>query len=79
MSILINPCIINDRKIAILLSTFNGMRYVPELIRSILSQSCQDFTLYIRDDGSKDNTLTILKSFAESSDRVVIIDSESKI
>lgn len=44
----------------ILLSTFQGERYLEELLDSLLHQTCQDFCLYIRDDGSTDRTREIL-------------------
>ncbi len=50
--------------IAILMSTYNGERFLHEQINSILSQTCEDWQLYVRDDGSKDDTLTILKNYA---------------
>lgn len=39
--------------IAILLSTYNGEKFVGEQIESIISQTNKDWHLYIRDDGSK--------------------------
>lgn len=50
-------------KIAILLSTYNGEQYLPEQIESIINQSNQSWELFIRDDGSTDQTLTILKQY----------------
>jgi rhamnosyltransferase len=69
--------ITNKSKIAILLSTYNGSRYITDLIESILSQSCQDFTLYIRDDGSKDETFSIIKRYASISNKVIIVNDKS--
>ena len=46
--------------IAILLSTFNGERWLPELLRSLRSQSLQ-FELIWRDDGSTDATKEIIR------------------
>ena len=60
-------------KIAVLLSTFNGEKYLKEQIESILSQSHKDLILYIRDDGSSDNTKIILDNYA-SKDRRITID-----
>lgn len=40
------------KKIAILLSTYNGKEYIERQITSIYQQSYSDFELYIRDDGS---------------------------
>jgi rhamnosyltransferase len=48
--------------IAILLSTFDGDAYLEEQIESIRSQSHQNWTLYVRDDGSTDGTIAILEA-----------------
>lgn len=47
--------------IAVLMSTYNGERYIDEQISSILCQSIKEFKLYIRDDGSTDGTRRKLK------------------
>lgn len=51
-------------RIAILLSTCNGVPYVGELLESIRNQSWPHWDLWIRDDGSNDGTLEILEDFA---------------
>ncbi|WP_306353545.1 glycosyltransferase family 2 protein [Flavobacterium sp. '19STA2R22 D10 B1'] len=47
-------------KIAILLSTYNGELFIKDQIESILLQTNKDWCLYIRDDGSNDNTINII-------------------
>ena len=42
--------------IAILMATYNGGEYLREQINSIINQTIDDWTLYIHDDGSSDNT-----------------------
>lgn len=51
-------------KIAVLMSTFNGEKYIAEQIDSILNQK-GDFLIdiYVRDDGSKDDTKNILDRY----------------
>ena len=49
--------------IAILMCTYNGEQYLKEQLDSIESQDYKNWTLYVNDDGSKDNTLNILKSY----------------
>lgn len=66
--------IANNRTVAILMATYNGERYLVEQIESILSQTETDWTLYIQDDGSKDNTLDIIRQYAEG-DKIVFVDS----
>ena len=61
-------------KIDILLATYNGARFLHEQIDSILSQTCQDWRLLIRDDGSKDATPTIIDRYVqEHPQRIVVI------
>ena len=50
-------------KIYILLSTYNGEKYLKEQLDSLFSQSYKDFKLIVRDDGSNDKTLDILKKY----------------
>ena len=50
--------------IDILLPTYNGEKYLTEQIDSILTQSTQDWRLIIRDDGSSDNTVSIIEKYA---------------
>lgn len=49
--------------LAILLSTYNGEKYVKEQIESILQQDFYNLDLYIRDDGSKDSTRSIIQYY----------------
>ena len=44
-------------RIAILLGTYNGVRFVGEQLRSIQDQTVSSWTLLVRDDGSQDGTL----------------------
>ena len=66
------PKINNNRPIAILMATYNGEKYLREQIDSLLAQTCCDWTLYIQDDGSKDATLDIIKSYDD--ERIVLVD-----
>lgn len=63
--------------ISVLLSTYNGQKYITEQIQSILNQSFSDFVLYIRDDGSSDDTLNIIHNLASTDSRIVIINDVS--
>lgn len=50
-------------KIAILLCTYNGERYLEEQIDSLFSQSYRDFKIFVHDDGSTDRSIEIVKSY----------------
>ena len=49
--------------IDVLLSTYNGERYIYDLLKSLENQTFKDFQVIIRDDGSKDNTTHIINEF----------------
>jgi len=51
--------------ISILLAAYNGEKYIAGLIESLMSQTYQDFTIYIRDDKSTDDTYSVITGYAE--------------
>lgn len=51
--------------VTVLMSTYNGEKYLKEQIDSILNQIGVLVNLIVRDDGSTDKTKTILQSYAE--------------
>jgi glycosyltransferase involved in cell wall biosynthesis len=61
-----------NRKIAVLLATYNGEKYLPELLESLLNQSCKEIVLFVRDDGSTDRTLSIVADYSSRLDTVYI-------
>lgn len=52
--------------INILMATYNGSRFIEEQIKSIINQSVKDWSLYIHDDGSSDNTISLVEKIADS-------------
>lgn len=61
----------------ILMATYNGGRYLRNQLLSLQQQTYEDWTLWVRDDGSTDDTLLILRKFAESDDRIWIVKEGS--
>lgn len=59
-------------KLSVVLSTYNDEKYLAESIQSILDQTYPHFEFIIVNDGSKDGTLNIIKSFNDP--RIVLID-----
>ncbi len=54
-------------KIAVLMSTYNGEKFIKEQIDSILSQSIgSELELWVRDDGSSDSTQSILTEYEKA-------------
>ncbi len=54
-----------EKKVAVVLSTYNGEKYVKNQIDSILNQTYKNIEIYVRDDGSKDRTIDVLKEYEE--------------
>lgn len=57
-------------KICVLMSTYNGHKYIREQIDSVLNQQDVEVRLLIRDDFSTDDTVSILKEYASKDNRV---------
>jgi glycosyltransferase involved in cell wall biosynthesis len=49
--------------VAILLGTYNGCRFLPEQLDSLMAQTHQNWVLIASDDGSTDDTIKILKVY----------------
>lgn len=65
-------------KIAILLASYNGEKYIAEQIESLLKQTETGWELFVHDDGSTDNTLEILRGYeARYTDRIHILNGPS--
>lgn len=56
----------------VMLSAYNGEKYISEQIDSILTQSHVDVTLHIRDDGSTDKTRDILDGYAAKFPNIIL-------
>ena len=51
--------------IALLLATYNSGKYLREQLDSLFLQTYKDWTLYVHDDGSIDDTLDIVKEYSD--------------
>jgi glycosyltransferase involved in cell wall biosynthesis len=56
----------NRPRVCVLLSTYNGERFLGEQLDSILAQQDVEVLLLVRDDGSSDGTLQILERYASA-------------
>ena len=58
-------------EITVLMSVYNGEKYLHEAINSILNQTFEDYEFLIINDGSNDNTEEILQSYDDQRIRIV--------
>jgi glycosyltransferase involved in cell wall biosynthesis len=61
-----STCSVHTRlvHVAVLLSTYNGERWLPAQLDSLLAQTHQDLRVVVRDDGSADGTRRVLRNYA---------------
>lgn len=59
-------------KVAVVMSTYNGEKYLAEQIESILAQKDVEIYLYVRDDGSSDGTQKILTEYSQKYDNITV-------
>jgi glycosyltransferase involved in cell wall biosynthesis len=63
----------------IVIATYNGEKYLREQLDSIINQTYKNIKIYIRDDGSKDNTVNIIKEYVEEyPEKIVYITDNVK-
>ena len=52
------------KTVSVILASYNGEKYIKEQIDSILAQTYPIYEILIGDDGSADNTMSILNDYA---------------
>lgn len=63
--------------VVVLMSTYNGEKYIKEQIDSILNQENVNVFLMIRDDGSSDNTMAVLQDYRRQYKNIKIIKGKN--
>lgn len=59
--------------VSVVMSVYNGEKYLAEAIESILGQTFAEFEFVIVDDGSQDGSAEIIQSYAEADQRIQIV------
>jgi len=65
-------------KVYVLLASYNGEEYIEQQIESIINQTFTSWKLIIRDDGSNDKTISIIKSLSMRDKRIELIVDDDK-
>lgn len=64
--------------ISVILPVYNGEKYLDEAIESILNQTYTNFEFIIINDGSKDDSLEIIRKYEQQDSRIIVISRENK-
>ena len=71
---------IENKKIDILMATYNGEKYLAEQLDSIINQTYHNWNLLIRDDNSTDRTLEIIQDYQKKDNRIKLLkDNEGNL
>jgi len=65
-------------KISIIIPIFNTEKYLNECLDSVVNQTFKDIEIICIDDGSTDNSLQILKEYANKDERITVICGENQ-
>lgn len=69
----------NVVKVSVLMAVWDDISFLKEAVSSVLHQSFRDFELIIIEDASTDNSLDLLKKFADIDSRVVLMQNDGNI
>lgn len=69
----------NSELISILTASYNYENYIKETIESVLSQTYTNWEMIIVDDGSKDNSVEVIKSYCAEDSRIKLFQHEGGI
>ena len=69
----------HDPVISVLMSVYNGEKYLSEAIESILHQTFADFEFIIIDDASTDRSLGIIQTYAAIDNRIIMVVNKDNL
>lgn len=67
----------NNEHVVILLSTYNGQRYLSQQLDSLCRQTFSHFSILIRDDGSSDASVEVVKGYVARYENIKLIAGEN--
>ena len=61
-------------EVSVIMPVYNKAEYLADGLQSVLAQTFRDFELLIINDGSTDDSLSVIKAFAQKDPRIVVFD-----
>lgn len=66
------------KKVSLIIPVYNSEKYIEKCLDSVLSQTYKNIEILVINDGSKDNSIDIIKKYAKKDKRIVVIDKENE-
>ena len=69
----------NRPLVSVIMPAYNAARFVEAAVRSVLAQTVTDWELLVLDDGSSDETVSIVAALAEQDGRIRLLPNEANM
>lgn len=66
-----------DKKVAVIMSTYNGEQFIREQLDSVLRQTYRNVEIVVRDDGSSDKTVEIIKEYQKTHKNITLHEGKN--
>lgn len=67
-----------NKSVTIAMATYNGAKHIRMQLDSLLAQTYENIRIVIRDDGSKDATLEVIKEYQKKTDKITLLPSDGR-
>lgn len=66
----------NENLISVIIPVYNGEKYLSECLDSVLNQTYQNLEIIIVNDGSNDNTKSIVEEYVKRDNRIMLLNND---
>lgn len=64
--------------VSVIIPVYNAQEGIKQCLDSLLNQTFTDYEIILLNDGSTDNTIEVIKSYASKNDCIRVIDKENE-
>ena len=66
------------KKVSIIIPVYNCEKYISRCLDSVINQTYKNIEIIAINDGSKDNSINILREYEKKDNRIILIDKENE-
>lgn len=66
-----------DIKISVIIPVYNTEKFLERCLNSVIKQTLKEIEIIVVNDGSRDNSLEIIKKFKEEDNRIVLLNEQN--
>ncbi len=78
VEVLVDNRRLGDSKVSVIIPVYNVEKYLKDCLDSVINQTLKDIELICVNDGSTDNSLNILREYADKDNRIVVLNQENR-